>query len=396
MYAIILSIHAIFIFLTHLLGYQIFEGIFIILCIFFLFYFSPLFFVDTPSKKNSWIQNFALQDLFQKISPKDSLFIPLTLLYLAIYGFIISSFWNTDSFLIIHSVLSLGIFLILFGFLLSFEWKNDMFFEIFIYHSIISLVSGIVFSILSFFGYIEISFLFILLGSIAVGSWVFLISFSKKINNIYIILFLSAVISTFYLLFQYIFASHGYIFPITLILSLGILFFEYFPKLHPLSRYTNTIRYFSLILLFLTIPFLLFFLFVNITSPFLLLVVVLLFLFSIHIRFSNYITYITGIILIYFLYSVFFITLLSAGSVTSVLLFIFFLPFLLMALTYFWEERYEYDFVILHYSAIFFSALYSIYALFFLWWWGGFLFMLSSCIFGLAILFFLSYFRFKK
>ncbi len=51
MYILILAIHAVFIFISHILEYRIFEGMFIILCIFFLFYFSPLFFSDSSLKE---------------------------------------------------------------------------------------------------------------------------------------------------------------------------------------------------------------------------------------------------------------------------------------------------------------------------------------------------------
>ena len=136
MYSIIIAIHAVFILLSHFLGYRFFEWIFLILGIFFLFYFSPLFFIDDGEKKEKWPQRkLDFQWIFEKFSPKDSLIIPLSLLYIAIYGFVISAFWSAESFLSIHSILSIGIFLILFGYMMSFDWKNDMFSEVFQFHT---------------------------------------------------------------------------------------------------------------------------------------------------------------------------------------------------------------------------------------------------------------------
>jgi Mn2+/Fe2+ NRAMP family transporter len=53
MYALIIAIHAVFVFTAHLLGYRILEGVFVLLGIFFLFYFSPLFFIENEKKEES-------------------------------------------------------------------------------------------------------------------------------------------------------------------------------------------------------------------------------------------------------------------------------------------------------------------------------------------------------
>lgn len=397
MYSIIIAIHAVFILLSHFLGYRFFEGIFLILCIFFLFYFSPLFFIDEGEKNEKWPQRkLDFQGIFEKFSPKDSLIIPLSLLYIAIYGFVISAFWSAESFFSIHSILSIGIFLILFWYMMSFEWKNDMFSEVFQFHTYIGFFSSILFWWLFFFGYPNTSFLFFFLSIASSMAWVFFLSISREQNIFYTSLLLSTLLSSLFMVLKYFFDFDS----LNLLLSLTvigwILWFEYGPKLEILQFQIVTIRYYGLISMIMTIPFLVFLSFSNITLTFLLLSLLMIFFLSIHVRYSNYVTYSLGLLIIYFLYSLFFISLLTSGVLFSVLIFVFFLPFLLIGMTYFWEERFEYDFMILHYSAILFSGIYSIYSIFFIWWGSGLLFMVSSCILGLAVLFFLSYFRFRK
>lgn len=397
MYSIIIGIHALFVLISHFLGYRIFEWIFLLLGIFFLFYFSPLFFLDeTISWKNTEKKEFGLKQFFEKISPKDSLFLPLLLLYIAVYGFVISAFWTIDSFLSIHSILSIGIFLILFGYILSFDWKNDIFFEVFQFHTYIAFISSILFGILFFIEYSYTSFLFFLLTFFSSIAGIFFLSFSRKIHSLYTSLLLTTFISSIFIFIQYFFHFNPLFLLIFLVVLMGISMFEYLPKIEIFAHQKEIIRYFSLIIIILSLPVLFFLAFSTLTIPFFLLLCVMGFFFSIHIRYSNYIAYGIGLAIIYFLYSLFFFSLLSSGSIISVLLFIFFLPFLLIGITYFWEERFEYDFPILHYSAIGFSGIYFLYSIFFIGWWNNFLFMISSGIFCLAILFFMSFFRFRK
>lgn len=395
MYSIIIAIHIVFIFLCHLLEFRFLEGIFLILCIFFLFYFSPLFFSETSDSQRKK-KHFSFDNFLEKLSPRESIFIPLLLLYIAIYGFIISSIGIFDSIFFIHTLLTIAIFLIIFGYIMSFEWNNEMFFEILWFHIYITFFTGILFFFLNLIWIFILSPFYFILWSIGIFAWVFFLKYSRGEMIFYIPFFLINIIITLFLFFQYFFRTSVLDLFITISTLSGVFFFEYFPKISIFSRYIMNIRFFSLSVVLLGIPFLVYSIFIHITLPCLLLIIIILFLFSIHIRFSNYISYGIGLALIFFLYSIFFISLLSTHSIFPVLMFVFFLPFLLISLTYFWEEQYEYDFMILHYSAILFSGIYSIYSIFFIWWWSEILFMISSCVFWLAVLFFLSYFRFKK
>jgi hypothetical protein len=94
----------------------------------------------------------------------------------------------------------------------------------------------------------------------------------------------------------------------------------------------------------------------------------IIFLFLIHIRYSNYIALSGAIFGTFFLYSIIFFPLISTGSLISTLLFIFFLPLCIIGNTYFWEERFPYDLKMLHYSSIGFSSVFTLYSLFFLPW----------------------------
>lgn len=394
MYSVIITIHAVFFLIAHLLGYRFFEWLFIIFGIFFLFYFSPLFFME--DEKNTEKKSFQWKWILEKFSPKESLLIPLSLLYVAVYGFVISAFGTSESFLSIHSILSIGIFLIFFGYMMSFEWKNDLFSEIFRFHIFISFLSGIWFGVLAFFDSPYHSILFLILSIITVISGTYFLSFSRNVNTFFLPLFLGNSIAALFLICKYIFDFPSSNLLLVLSVLSSIFYFEYLPKISFFRFHTEIIRYFSLFLLLITLPFLLYSSFFSLFLPFILLTITTLFFLSIHIRYSNYIAYSIWLFLIYFLYSLFFISLLLSGGLLPVLLFIFFLPFLLIGITYFWEERFEYDFPILHYSAIGFSGVYFLYSIFFIGWWGNLLFMISSGIFCLAILFFMSFFRFRK
>lgn len=123
---------------------------------------------------------------------------------------------------------------------------------------------------------------------------------------------------------------------------------------------------------------------------------VLLFWFSVHIRFFNIICYCLAIFLAFWIYSVLFFGFLNANSLFFTLLFIYFLPLLIIINTYFWQQRQKYDFLILHYSAMTFSMLFFIYSFLMISWNEGSTLFISLGVFLLALEFFLSFFRFRR
>lgn len=395
MYGIIISLHIIFIFLSYLLWYHFFIGIFFLSWLFLLFYFSPIFFLETSKKIEKKSLSFNFDSFFETISPKDSIFIPLTLLYGAFYSLIFALFWWWDLLLTFHSIFLLAVFLLLLWYTLSFQWRNDIFFEVFRYHTIIAFSTTILFWVWIFFN-VHPSYIILFLGISSTLAGIFFYSNTREKVILFSLLFFLSTFSTLFTSLSFFFPRNTFSFFLSLVVIYTITVFEFISTIKIFHPQQNILRYFSLIFLFLFLPLIFWTLFSTITLPYILLIPVTLFFFSIHLRYSNYIAYGIALGIVFLLYSILFITLLSPTSLLSTFLFLFFLPFLIIGTTYFWEESHEYDFIILHYSSILFSGIYSIYSILFIWWGQNIFFMISSCIFGLALLFFLSYFRFRK
>lgn len=397
MYILILAIHAVFIFISHFLEYRIFEGIFIILCIFFLFYFSPLFFTESSIKEDWKTQDISLKEKLSRYSPKDSLIIPVIFLYIALYGFVFSIFGNIYPFISLHTGMVIFIFLIFLGYGMSFYWKHDVFFDLLRFHSIFTLISSIIFVGIFLYTKTEYTLLYLLLSVLGFGSSTFLLQYTKKENPIFLTSFWFGVYVLFYniLLSTALYTEFSFILFCLSVIS--ILFFEYTPKIKILLPYTQFFQYFSLFSLFLILPVLLYIAFTTIQALIIFLLIgIAIFFLSIHIRYTNYIVFLICIILTYSLYGLIFIDLLLDPTIFSSFLFIFFLPILLIGITYFSEEQHQYDFIILHYSSLFFSTVFSFYSIFFVPWWENLLFITSLSFFGVALLLFMSYFRFRK
>lgn len=395
MYALIIGIHAIFIGTTHLLWYRVFEGIFILFWLFFLFYFSPLFFLD-KEKKNDTFFTFSIEDILAQFSPKNSLFLPITLLYIAIYWFLFSIFWSKETIIFLHTIIIFWIYLLFIGYAMGFYWKTDIFFEVLRFHTLFNLIGTILFCLYLFFQSIPFESIHILLWVSWVLSATFLLFFTQKENILFIYSYLLSIFATIFI------GTTFFLWEMTLnaTLAIGIFsalfIFEYFPRVKIFISYIDSIQYFTLFFLLFSFFPLIFLAVKNSTLENISLIgILVIFFLSIHTRYINYITYLLWLFWIFFVYALLFSWLLLASSPWATFLFVFFLPILLITTTYFWQEKHEYDFLILHYSGIAFSIIYSIYLIFFIWWGTELLFMISLCIFGMALLLFLSYFRFR-
>lgn len=115
----------------------------------------------------------------------------------------------------------------------------------------------------------------------------------------------------------------------------------------------------------------------------------------IHNLYENYISYCFAIVNIFILYSYIFISLFLGDSFFQSFLFIYFLPIVLIGSSYFWVQKYQYDFIILHYLSILSSIVFSIYYLFFISSTSDVVFFGSFFLFGISTLSFMSYFRFR-
>lgn len=396
MYALIIAIHAIFVWVAHLLGYRIFEWVFLLLGCFFLFYFSPLFFLDQEEKKSE--KNIAsLGEFFTRFSLKESIILPLSFFYIGLYLLFFSIFWSRESFIFIHSAIVIGLYLLFFGYTLAFYWKHDTYFESLRFQSVFTLVTTLLLLLYWWYNDVMNPSLLLLLIFLWVISSVFLLSYTKKESTLFITLLLLSFYAIVSLLSSIFFWEMSLTWVITVFFIFSLLVFEYFPKIPIFSLYSEIIRRISLAITLMLVSVLIFLVFRSMeTLAILCLVWAVLFFLSIHIRFTNYITYVWALVLIFFLYSMIFSGLIAAGAPFPTFLFVFFLSVLLLSMSYLIEEAHDYDFIILHYSSIAFSSIASIYVIFFVSWGDDILFMLALCVFGIALLLFLSYFRFRN
>lgn len=123
---------------------------------------------------------------------------------------------------------------------------------------------------------------------------------------------------------------------------------------------------------------------------------IIVFLFSVHVRFSNVVTYSLALFEVFLLYTFLFFGIISPTSPISTLIFIFLLPMIIIGNTYFWEESQKYDFAIMHYASIAFGAIFFLYSSLFITWEKSSFIFYSFGFLLLATLFFLSYFRFYR
>lgn len=366
-----------------------------ILCLFFLFYFSPLFFLQDGEKIMEKKYSDFASWVLSKISPKESILLPLTLLYIAVYGFIFFVFSDRNNSIITHALISIAVFILFLGYAFSFSWKHSVFYDVLEYHTIFWLISVGVFGVSSLVFPVSAYWYYFFLWVSSVIASYFLLLYGKRTHFLF-----SSWLILIHILLVWIFWNIFFtpiiflFFPLLLVGS--IFFFEYSEKIRIFVSELESIRYTALFLSFISIPFFLYFQSQYFWWSIAFLITVIVFYFSIHVRYTNYATYGLGLWLIFYIYTLLFYNLLILGDILSVLLFIFFLPLLIIGNTYFWEQREIYDFPILHYSSIGFSVLTSLYALLFLPWWNTIFLILFSCIFGIALLFFMSYFRFRN
>ena len=390
MYLLLGIIHIVFIVLSHLFGYFVLEWVFVLLFLYFIIYFSPLFFFKKEKTQDDSLS------LLPKISPQNSILLPIGLFYTAIYLLLFALTGSLEESFRLHVYLLLWIYGIIFSYMVWFDWKNKLFFETTRIHTLLTYITifGVFFA--SFFipSIFDIHIFILLLVSL-----IFSFFFSENIpekDAPFFLGFLSSILLVPYFLYFFFF-SNGHAIPVFIsTIWLGsILLFEIIPKQKIFSLYLEESRIYTLVitLLITLLSIVLSFIAPGFFFP---LFIYSIFFFFVHIRFYNSPVFASGLVTLFFLYSQLFFPLLYSWSFLSVLMFLFFLPLCIIGNTYFWEEKHPHDMEFLHYSSIGFSILFSLYTLIFIGWWGMFLFLLSACIFGIGILFFLSYFRFHS
>ncbi len=390
MYLLLVGVHTVFFFIAYLLSSVLLQWAFILLLIFFLLYFSPLFFSKSDIVDEKWIQ---MPDV--TISPKKSILIPLILTYVGIYVLAFTITRDLGSNFQLHIYILLLIFLIFGGFIFAFNWDTIFFRDALRFHLLCSYITIFAQLIYFFIFSGDITIIHIIFSIVTLGFSYFYFSYFRDENvSIFIAWMLSLIISIdSSIVFLFGDLSVFSLLGITGIVS--ILLFEFAPKIAIFDDFIESSRIFLLTLLLCLAS-------IQILSVFFpyfhfvwFLPVFALFLFSVHIRYSNYVSYSLGIIILFFLYTNLFSSLILLPDLLSSLLFIFFFSLCIIGNTYFWEERYPYDFSLLHYSSIGYSTLATLYSLFFVAWWTGLTLFLACSLFLLAILFLLSYFRFQ-
>ncbi len=386
MYFLLLGIHTIFIITCHLFWYYLLEGLFILLLLFFLLYFSPIFFL----KKEVKISSFQIPSF----SPQKSIAIPMILVYTALYLFLFALTGNMENTLSLHIYILIGVHIIFFGYMMSFLWKHDIFFDIARFHLIFTYGTVIGSAILWWFDESFFSFPLLILAILNFCLSGIIFSISREEHPAFFQSFLTEWIFIVYLAFFLI--TNIYSFPlfITFFGIISVALFEFMPKYRFFLQFLESSKIFTLSLSIISLFILLGWSFYDFTTLYPV-VILCVFFFSVHIRYSNYISFGIAIFSLLFVYSRVFSGMIDGTSFISTLLFIFFLPIIIVGTTYFWKEKYHYDFAMLHYSSIAFSVIFSLYSILFVWWGAMILYIVSSCIFLLGVLFFLSYFRFR-
>lgn len=147
MYILLIVIHSLFILISHLFGYYIIEGVFLVLMLFFLLYFSPVFFFKNSHTSDS-------KNLFTlELSPQKSLVIPLLLTYLGIYILAFTFSGSIAQSLHTHLLIFLAIFCVFLGYIISFSdsWKNPVFFDVLNFHLLFSYITLIIIAVYYYF-----------------------------------------------------------------------------------------------------------------------------------------------------------------------------------------------------------------------------------------------------
>ena len=183
-----------------------------------------------------------------------------------------------------------AIYIVFIGYGFSFYWKHDVFFDLLRFHTLFTLISVVIFTISIVFFTIEYTIFHACMGLIGIMGAIFLLSYTKKENTIFLTSFLLTVFMTVYLVLL-VFIPHIALPTLFIVISLlGVLIFEYISKIKIFLPYTSFFQYFSLFIILISLPFVYFFTFTTLQASLIFLLIgVTLFFLSIHIRYTNYI-----------------------------------------------------------------------------------------------------------
>ncbi len=384
-----------FIYASYMIHSYLLLIFFIVSFLFFLFYFSPLFFVKTThdAKKNIFGMSF---DMISQVRSYSLLF-PVSLFYIAIYGLVYSIFWENGNIVHYHTLIGSIIYLLFITYYLVIHSTNDIFYELLRYHTLIIITSWLIYGVLYGILKVDMSIFFvILLGFSLLTALQILFEYQiwNKEDTIFYIFFLFWLVTFIFLTLSLLGELSLFVIAIVIFLFAWITFFI-FPTISLFSAYTYTTKYFSILSFYTVLGIWYFLLFQDdVIGSFLLVSPVIIFFLYIHALYENYISYLFAVISIFLLYISIFHPLLTSNF-SSAFLFIFFLSAILIGATYFIKQKHSLDFLILHYASIFLSIGFSVYYLFIKVAMPDLLFFGSLFILGISTLSFMSYFRFR-
>lgn len=395
MHFLLLFLHSVFFIVSYINNYTVLSWVFLFLGMLFVFYFSPVYsyILKKWEGSSTLFQKFSLDSF----SVESSFIISLFLLYFSLYGIILGTIaWNFPLIAEYHYTVVLGIYVFLVGIYLIFQahvW--NVWYRVLRVHTLFSFIIWLIFFFGVFFNipYSPAIFFIGSLTPVCVGLWYFRQTESEDVHESDLYLSFLATVVTLVPAWSYFFLwLHSYALLATEVALLAVLFFEIFPNISLFRRYEILSRYAGLIISYGTIVIFAFLSFEDLFYSIICLTLLFVFHLSVHMRYENYISFGAAWFALYFVYaSIFHGMLLPEVWLFSALMFLFFLPFLLIGLSYFYEEEYEYDLVFLHYGSIAFSIFGSLYYLVSL----GRFSLVHISIFALILswLFFLSYVR---
>lgn len=301
------------------------------------------------------------------MSPQKSLIIPLVLTYLGIYILAFTFSASISQSIQTHLLIFLAIFAIFLGYIFSFSWKNEVFFHVLGFHLVFSYITLAIIGVYYFFARELISWVTVIFSLVTIGFSYFFFLFDTKYRKEFFMCFLVSVFIVLKILLLFLFPALSLYVLLGVLGIFAIILFEVSEKHAFFAPFLKVSRIFFLSVVLGVVALLSVLIFWNFSSIYFLLVFVL-FLLSVHMRFSNVVAYGAAIATVFWLYGFVFVSLLSVHSVFNSLIFIYFLSLLAIGNTYFWKEKQQYDFMILHYVSIAFSAIGFGYALIFLDW----------------------------
>lgn len=392
MYFLLFLVHWVFVYVGYEMQSLWTMIFFVLLFLFFSLYFSPFFL-----SKQKWLNILSDTDAHLiQLSPTHSILPAVSLFYIAIYGITYSIFGTIDQIMVYHVIIGSCMYLAFLAYYLITQKASDIFTLLVRYHSLFVIGVSIVYFLVIVFtqAHVQIYVLILLLIAL-LTSFSLLYYWGGYVGEdvVFVVVCLLGWVTAL-AMFLYLLGITS-IFALTATVLVFSLWLFFIPTPLPLEMYDTLKKYFSVIWVYISMVWGYYLIFSDLVWAFLILAPIIAMFVYIHNLYENYISYCFAIVNIFILYSYIFISLFLGDSFFQSFLFIYFLPIVLIGSSYFWVQKYQYDFIILHYLSILSSIVFSIYYLFFISSTSDVVFFGSFFLFGISTLSFMSYFRFR-